>query len=179
MTSTVHFSSATDLWSTPPDFFSALDRVFHFTLDACATAENAKCARFYTREQDGLAQPWTGNVWCNPPYGRTIGKWMRKAWESAQNGATVVCLVPARTCTRWWHDYATKGKILFWPGRLKFGGSKNSAPFPSAIVIYETLPRALALRECLACEGRFLAERSTARFCGSTCRVREHRKLAA
>jgi phage N-6-adenine-methyltransferase len=176
----VHFSSATDLWSTPPDFFSALDRVFHFTLDACATAENAKCARFYTREQDGLAQPWTGNVWCNPPYGRTIGKWMRKAWESAQNGATVVCLVPARTCTRWWHDYATKGDVLFLRGRLKFGDAESSAPFPSALVVFsrDSYFAKRHLKQCAECDGIFLAERSDAELCGGACRMRRYRRAA-
>lgn len=132
----VHFSSATDMWATPQDFFDALNAEFGFTLDVCATADNAKCARFYTQTDDGLSQPWEGVCWMNPPYGRTIGRWMRKAYESSQQGATVVCLVPARTDTAWWHDYAVKGEVRFIRGRLKFGGSKNSAPFPSAVVVF-------------------------------------------
>lgn len=132
----VHFSSATDLWATPQEFFDRLDAVHSFTLDACANSDNAKCDRYFTKEQDGLAQSWDGVVWMNPPYGREIGHWMRKAYESSQQGATVVCLVPARTDTRWWHDYAIKGQIEFIRGRLKFGGHKSNAPFPSAVVTF-------------------------------------------
>ena len=132
----VHFSSATDLWSTPQDFFDKQDAIYGFTLDVCATAANAKCARFFTEADNGLAQPWQGVCWMNPPYGRTIGLWMRKAHESHLTGATVVCLVPSRTDTRWWHDYAMKGQIEFIRGRLKFGNAKNSAPFPSALVVF-------------------------------------------
>lgn len=133
----VHFSSATDLWSTPQDFFNKQDAIYNFTLDVCATADNTKCARFFTETDDGLAQDWTGVCWMNPPYGRTIGRWMHKAYESHLTGATVVCLVPSRTDTRWWHDYAMKGQIEFIKGRLKFGNAKNSAPFPSALVIFD------------------------------------------
>ncbi len=136
MKTAVHFSSATPEWSTPQPFFDKLDDEFHFQTDVCATAGNAKCEHFYTQEDDGLAQPWFGYCWMNPPYGREIGHWMKKAFESAQGGATVVCLVPARTDTAWWHDYATKGTVRFIRGRLKFGGHKNAAPFPSAVVIF-------------------------------------------
>jgi phage N-6-adenine-methyltransferase len=132
----VHFSSATDMWATPQEFFDGLRQEFVFRLDVCATGENAKCLRYFTEAQDGLSQPWRGVCWMNPPYGRTIGLWMRKAHESALQGATVVCLVPARTDTAWWHDYAIKGEVRFLRGRLKFGGHKNSAPFPSALVIF-------------------------------------------
>ncbi len=132
----VHFSSNTDLWETPQDFFDRLNDEFGFELDVCALPENAKCPRFFTPEDDGLQQEWKGICWMNPPYGRQIGNWVRKAYESAQNGATVVCLLPARTDTRWWHEYCMKGEVRFIRGRLKFGGSKNSAPFPSAIVIF-------------------------------------------
>ena len=132
----VHFSSASDLWSTPQDLFDKLHAAHHFTLDVCATADNAKCARYFTQADDGLAQVWEGVCWMNPPYGRTIGLWMAKALHSSRSGATVVCLVPARTDTRWWHDYAMKGEIEFLRGRLKFGGHRNSAPFPSAIVTF-------------------------------------------
>lgn len=132
-------SSTTDEWATPQDFFDKLNAEFSFGLDVCATPENAKCPAFYTKEQDGLAQTWHKSAavcWMNPPYGRQIGAWMKKAYEESQNGATVVCLVPARTDTAWWHDYAMRGSVRFVRGRLKFGGGKNSAPFPSAVVIF-------------------------------------------
>ncbi len=132
----VHFSSATDLWSTPQPTFDALNAEFGFDVDVCALPENAKVSKFYTAREDGLAQNWRGKVWMNPPYGRVIGKWVRKAYEAAQDGATVVCLLPARTDTAWFHDYCQKGEIRFLRGRLKFGGSKNSAPFPSMVVIF-------------------------------------------
>jgi phage N-6-adenine-methyltransferase len=138
----VHFSSATDLWATPQQTFDRLNEEFGFETDVCALPSNAKCARFYTPEQNGLSQEWRGVCWMNPPYGRAIGKWMCKAYESALTGATVVCLVPARTDTAWWHDYAAKGEVRFLRGRLKFGGAKNSAPFPSAIVVFR--PHAIA-----------------------------------
>jgi phage N-6-adenine-methyltransferase len=132
----VHFSSATDLWATPQDLFDRLHAQYRFETDVCATPENAKCPKFFTKAQDGLAQQWDGVCWMNPPYGREIGAWMAKAYRASQAGTTVVCLVPARTDTAWWHDYAVKGDIEFLRGRLKFGGHKNSAPFPSAIVVF-------------------------------------------
>lgn len=132
----VHFSSQTDLWSTPSDFFDKYNAVYGFDLDVCATHENAKCKTYFTKEQDGLAQSWTGTCWMNPPYGREIKAWMRKAYESSLDGATVVCLVPSRTDTAWWHDYAMKGSVEFIRGRLKFGSAVNPAPFPSAIVVF-------------------------------------------
>lgn len=133
----VHFSSASDEWPTPQDFFDKCNAEFGpLDLDVCATAENAKCLRYFTKADDGLAQVWSGRVWMNPPYGREIGAWMAKAWRSSQAGALVVCLVPARTDTAWWHDYAAKGTVRFIRGRLKFGGHKNSAPFPSALVVF-------------------------------------------
>ena len=128
------FSSKTPEWETPQDFFDELDREFHFDVDVCATHENKKCARYFP--QFGLEQKWAGTCWMNPPYGREIGKWVKKAYEASQGGATVVCLVPSRTDTKWFHDYCMKGEIRFIRGRLKFGGSKNSAPFPSAVVIF-------------------------------------------
>ena len=136
MNTAVHFSSATDLWATPQDLFDMLDHEFKFETDVCASAENAKCKRFFTKEDDGLSQVWTGVCWMNPPYGREIGHWMAKAYRSSLARCTVVCLVPARTDTAWWHDYAAKGEVRFIRGRLKFGGHKNSAPFPSAVVIF-------------------------------------------
>lgn len=137
----VHFSSATDLHATPQDFFDKMNAEFGFELDVCATAENAKCAKFYTKADDGLKQEWKGVCWMNPPYGREIGAWMRKANESAMGGAVVVCLVPARTDTRWWHEYAINHEIRFIRGRLKFGNAKNSAPFPSAVVVMRSLEK--------------------------------------
>ena len=131
------FSSKTDLWETPQDLFDKLNNEFHFTLDVCATPENAKCDSFYTKEQDGLSQPWKGVVWCNPPYGRQIGEWVRRAFHASVSGSTVVMLLPARTDTRWFHEYIYgKAEIRFIRGRLKFGGSKNSAPFPSMVVVF-------------------------------------------
>ena len=130
-------TSNTDLWSTPRDFFDDYNAIYHFDVDVCATAENALCAKFYSPEDNGLSKEWHGVCWMNPPYGREIGKWMKKAYESSLHGATVVCLVPARTDTAWWHEYAMKGEIEFIRGRLKFGGSKNSAPFPSAVVVFQ------------------------------------------
>jgi len=132
----VHFLSRTDEWATPQTFFDAVNAEHGpMELDVCATPANAKCPRYYTKVDDGLKQPWMGKCWMNPPYGRVISDWMRKAYESAQAGATVVCLVPARTDTAWWHDYAAKGEVRFIRGRLKFGDGKNSAPFPSALVV--------------------------------------------
>ena len=133
----VHFSSKTDLWSTPQDFFDRYNARFNFTLDVCAIPENAKCSLYFTPIDNGLAQQWVGSCWMNPPYGRTIGSWVRKAFQSAQEGATVVCLLPARTDTRWWHDYCQRGRVEFIRGRLKFNGLKINAPFPSAVVIFE------------------------------------------
>lgn len=134
MNTDVMFSSKTDLWATPQDFFDKLNEEFHFETDVCALPENAKCAHYYTPEQDGLAQEWEGICWCNPPYGREVGKWVKKAAEA---NATVVMLLPARTDTRWFHDYIYgKAEIRFIKGRLKFGGQKNAAPFPSMVVVF-------------------------------------------
>lgn len=141
MTVNVHFSSQTDLWATPQSFFDKLNAIFDFQTDVCATPANAKCARYFTRELDGLSQRWVGRCWMNPPYGKGIGDWVKKAFDSSLAGALVVCLLPARTDTRWWHDFVVKGEIVFIKGRLAFGSAKNSAPFPSAIVILGSLYR--------------------------------------
>lgn len=138
------FSSATDLWSTPQDFYDALDREFRFVLDAAATDENRKCAYWFTKEQDSLQQDWAryDSVWCNCPYGRTIGQWVAKAAAEAAKGATVVMLLPARTDTRYWHTFiepirlARPTDVRFVRGRLKFGSATNSAPFPSVVVVF-------------------------------------------
>ena len=130
----VMFSSKTDIWETPQDFFDKLNEEFRFQTDVCASPENAKCKRFYTPEQDGLAQEWSGACWCNPPYGRQIGKWVRKASESK---ATTVMLVPARTDTAWFHDYIYgKAEVRFIRGRLRFSGAKENAPFPCMVVVF-------------------------------------------
>lgn len=132
----VHYSSATDEWATPQDFFDTVNAEFVFDLDVCALDSSAKCSRYFTPESDGLAQTWDGTVWMNPPYGDAIVHWVRKAWESAQAGATVVCLVPARTDTGWFQDYCIdQGEVRFIRGRLRFGTADASAPFPSALVV--------------------------------------------
>lgn len=136
----IHFSSATPEWATPQDFFDKWNVRYQFTLDVCADFTNAKCKRFFSKEDDGLSKSWAyERVWMNPPYGRTIGHWMRKAFEESKS-SLVVCLVPARTDTNWWHEYAMKGEIIFIRGRLKFGGHQNSAPFPNAVVILGKAP---------------------------------------
>lgn len=136
MVSDVLYSSNSDEWYTPQPFFAALDAEFHFTLDAAATHKNAKCAHYFTKEDDALQHEWKGTVWCNPPYGRKITDWIKKASDSARNGATVVLLVHARTDTRWFHDYIyRKHEIRFVRGRIKFGGAENNAPFPSMVVV--------------------------------------------
>lgn len=133
----VHFSSRTDLWPTPQALFDELHIEFGFTLDVCALPDNAKCPRYFTPETDGLSQEWTGVCWMNPPYGRTIGRWVRKAFESTAAGATVVCLLPARTDTAWWHEFVVKAdEVRFVRGRLRFGDAAAGAPFPSAIVVF-------------------------------------------
>ena len=136
----VHYSSKTNEWSTPQAFFDELNKEFNFTLDPCATSENAKCNKYFTVEDDGLKQDWSKDtVFMNPPYGREIKYWVQKAYEESLKGATVVCLIPARTDTAYWHDYifGKADDIRFLRGRLKFGDSKNPAPFPSAIIIYK------------------------------------------
>lgn len=134
------FSSNSSEWETPQDLFDSLNRQFHFSLDACATPQNAKCQKFYSIIDDGLAQPWESVTWCNPPYGRDIINWVEKAYtECMSNGAASVLLLPARTDTRWFHDYIYRHEAQhiyfeFLRGRLKFGDSQNSAPFPSMVV---------------------------------------------
>jgi len=133
------FTSNTDEWTTPQWLFDQLNMEFGFTLDVCANQENTKCKLYFDKKTNGLLQQWSGTCWMNPPYGRQINKWIKKAYESSLQGATVVCLLPARTDTSWWHEYCINGKaeIRFLRGRLKFGNCKNNAPFPNAIVIYK------------------------------------------
>lgn len=132
------FTSNTSEWATPQAFFDELNKEFLFTLDPCATPENAKCSRYFTKEIDGLAQSWHGEkVFCNPPYGRDIAKWVKKAHEEvAGGGTTVVMLIPARTDTAYFHDFIYgKYEIRFVRGRLHFNESRAGAPFPSMVVI--------------------------------------------
>jgi len=164
----VHFSSKNQAWSTPQDFFDKLDKEFNFTLDPCCSVETAKCSKFYTESDDGLSKDWSSEVvFMNPPYGREIAKWMEKAYLEYLKGATVVCLIPSRTDTKYWHEhifphyYKGDVEVRFLKGRLTFGtedywtdiweskflndkpntlykkyGKKNTAPFPSAVIVY-------------------------------------------
>ena len=140
MNTAVMFSSTTNEWETPQEFFDKLNEEFNFTLDPCATPQNAKCKKFYTIKEDGLKQNWQGEtVFCNPPYGRAIKDWVRKCYEESKKPNTiVVMLIPARTDTTYFHDYIYKKArdIRFVKGRLKFGNSTNSAPFPSMVVVF-------------------------------------------
>lgn len=132
------YSSKSDEWATPQSIFSELDKEFHFNLDPCSNKENHKCEKYFTQEEDGLSQNWGGySVFCNPPYSK-IGKWVEKAYrEGCKDNTIVVMLIPARTDTRYFHDYIYhRSEIRFIKGRLKFGDSKNSAPFPSMVVIF-------------------------------------------
>lgn len=135
----VLFSSEDMTWETPQDFFDKLDSEFNFDLDPCASHMTAKCKTYFTEDDDGLVQSWAGHtVFCNPPYGRGIKRWIKKAYlESLEPNTVVVLLIPSRTDTAYWHDYVMRAEeIRFVRGRLKFGGSKNSAPFPSAVVVF-------------------------------------------
>jgi len=136
------FSSKTDKWATPQDFYDKLNEEFHFTLDPCADEYDHKCEKYFTAKQDGLKQDWSGNtVFCNPPYGnKETGWWTQKCWEEAQKpNTTVVLLIPARTDRKSFHQYIYNQpnvEIRFVKGRLKFGDSKDPAPFPSMVVIF-------------------------------------------
>lgn len=132
------FSSKSDEWSTPQNIFDDLNQEFNFNLDPCSTEENHKCSFYFTKETDGLSQNWGGwRVFCNPPYSQ-IGKWVEKAFrEGHKDGTIVVLLIPARTDTKYFHDFILhRSEIRFIKGRLKFGNHKGSAPFPSMIVIF-------------------------------------------
>lgn len=140
MKTDVLFSSNSCEWATPQAFFDQLNDEFHFTLDPCADDRNHKCDKYFTAEQDGLKQDWSGEiVFCNPPYGRDIGKWVEKCFDEVYHGncPCVVLLVHARTDTRWFHDYIyNRAEIRFVKGRLKFGDHTVNAPFPSMVVVY-------------------------------------------
>ena len=132
----VHYSSKTEEWETPQEFFNILDREFNFTLDPSCTIESAKCKKFYTKVENGLIQSWKNErVFCNPPYGRSIALWIEKM--ASKEADIAVGLLPARTDTRWFHDFIYgKAEVRFIRGRLKFGGSKHNAPFPSMVAIW-------------------------------------------
>lgn len=132
------FASTSGKWETPQHLFDILNDEFGFTLDVCATVQNAKTDNYFSLDDNGLEQDWTGNTcWMNPPYGRETGGWVKKAYEESLRGAKVICLLPARTDTKWFHDYIYgKAEIRLLKGRLKFGNAKNSAPFPSMVVVF-------------------------------------------
>ena len=150
MNTDVMFSSKSNEWETPQSFFDELNAEFHFTLDPCCQEYNHKCDKYYTPKQDGLSQSWAGEtVFCNPPYGRAIGTWVKKCYEESQKGATVVMLIPSRTDTSWFHDYIFgKAEIRFVRGRLRFINRTlpswrddgafdiSPAPFPSMVVVF-------------------------------------------
>lgn len=133
------FTSNSAEWGTPSELFNQLNNEFHFTLDPCANEVNHKCDKYFTKEQDGLTKNWKGEtVFCNPPYGRELPKWVEKCYkEHIVHNITVVMLIPARTDTSYFHDYIyNNSEIRFIRGRLKFSDGKTPAPFPSMIVIY-------------------------------------------
>ena len=144
MNTEVMFSSASVNWSTPQWFFDQYNQQYNFTLDVCALPENAKCLEYFTPDDNGLNQTWEGTVWMNPPYGKTIKSWIEKAFQEANcSKSTVVSLLPARTDTKWFHEniYNKCGvEVEFIKGRLKFGDAKNSAPFPSMVVVFKPCP---------------------------------------
>ena len=135
------FSSKTGEWATPQDFFDKLNwRFGPFDLDPCADPSNTKCQNFFTEAEDGLSKDWGGfTSFINPPYGRGIENWIKKGYEeSRKEGTRVVMLIPSRTDTKYWHQYIMKAdEVYFVKGRLKFGDSTNSAPFPSAVVVFD------------------------------------------
>ena len=135
----VLFSSQSNEWSTPQSFYNELNKEFNFNLDPCSTNENNKCENHFTIDDDGLKQDWQGHiVFCNPPYGRVLKEWVQKCYEeSLKPNTKVVMLIPARTDTIYFHKYIYNiATIRFLKGRLKFGECKNSAPFPSMVVVF-------------------------------------------
>jgi site-specific DNA-methyltransferase (adenine-specific) len=134
------FSSASGEWATPQDLFDDLNEEFHLTLDPCANDSNHKCEKYFTKDQDGLKQDWSGEVvFCNPPYGRKVGKWVEKCFREVYAGGCkcAVLLLFANTDTKWFHDWVYhKAEIRFIKGRLRFGGSKENSPKPSMVVIF-------------------------------------------
>lgn len=169
------FTSTTDEWPTPQDLFDTLNDEFRFDLDPCADATNAKCERFYTRDDDGLDQDWTGTVFMNPPYGREMSRWVTKAREESEKGATVVCLIPARTDTAYWHEHVMQAdEVRFIRRRLHFANdrhtqrkaegkaSAHNAPFPSVVVVFRPgVNRALPLMSAIDRDGTPLTTGAT------------------
>ena len=133
------FASASVEWGTPQDLFDAVNEEFCFTLDVAASGDNAKCARFFTKDDDGLSQPWSGVCWVNPPYGRQMIRWLEKARREKANGVTTVALIPARTNTGWFHEICLKEEVRFIRGRPKFNGAAHGLPQPLALVIFRAV----------------------------------------
>lgn len=145
MKSGIMKSSERHDWETPGRLFDVLNREFGFTVDVAASAGNALCRRYYTIAENGLAQDWAGEVcWMNPPYGPDLPRWMRKAFQSARGegkpGATVVCLVPARTHAKWFHAYCPQAEVRFLRGRLRFDNADHEAPFAQLVIIFRPGP---------------------------------------
>jgi len=133
----VLYSSSSTEWETPQELFDKLDAVFSFDIDVCASKENAKCNTYWTKEDNALVKDWKGTCWMNPPYGRGVYDWVEKAYtESKKWNSTIVCLLPARVDTRWWHDFCNDAEYTFLKGRLKFSNNVNAAPFPSVVVVF-------------------------------------------
>lgn len=132
------FTSAKTEWATPPDLFAQIDSVYHFTLDACALPENHKCEKYFTPDVNGLTQDWSGNVvWLNPPYGKEMVGWLKKALSETSKGVVTVALIPARTNTKWWREVCLKAReIKFICGRPAFGDATHGLPWPLALVIF-------------------------------------------
>jgi phage N-6-adenine-methyltransferase len=170
-------TGAGDVWATPGDTFRAIDRAFGpFDLDAAATAQNAVCAAWWTPEDDGLAQPWKGRVWCNPPYSQT-GRWTAKAAGEirAGNADVAVMLVPARTGSQWWRNAIRAGAVpVYLPGRLKFGAETRRAAFESALLLFGGAGRARVAHNCSICNSLFFGRRDAV-TCSPRCRMARQR----
>lgn len=133
------FESTSTEYETPDYLFEPLKIEFDIILDVCATRKNTKCKLFFTKVEDAFSKEWHeyGNCWMNPPWGKELKKWVRKAYEESRKGITVVCLLPVRSNTNWWHDYCLKGEIRFLKGEIKFKGMERGLWLPCAIVIFK------------------------------------------
>ena len=137
------YSAKKEDWATPWSLFNVVNKEFNFVLDAAASKENSKCALFIDEKKDALKQSWYdiakgGAVWLNPPYGRSLSKWVEKAYKESVKGCTVVCLTFARTDTQWWHNWVMKAaEIRLIPGRITFVGAKAGAPAPSCLIVFD------------------------------------------
>lgn len=142
------FASESVEWATPDNVFAPLDAEFHFTCDVAASDANAKTERYFTKENDGLSQDWSGVCWMNPPYGRDLPQWLKKAIDESYRGVTTVCLIPARTNTAWFHELCfAKGEVRFVLGRPKFNDAEHGLPYPLAVVIYRPKYKAVDIRQ--------------------------------